>query len=1318
MFKKNSIFIKVFIPVIIVMLLQTGAISLVLHVNGTIDSLGNAALESLAKNTENRSTNLERMMIYYWSNLYRLKMSMTEEIKAYLEEHNITIYDVWGDCEHEINILKNLSEAIIQTLRISGSTGVFVYFLSSEGFKEQAQTLNGLYYRNFDPFTNPIDNSDLLFLRGFIDIARKDNIPLDNLWRETFLFDPQHEDLWRGFSYPQIAAMEFPGASPVDLAYWNRPHHQNPWSRADTGRSITYTKPFFFEGSLIAMIGSEVQLTHLERYFPASDFDIHSQSGYMLIQFDAGDDENERHRCAILTMTGGFINRLVGSRDEIMLEPTSRIGVFTTAPGELAEGVRVVRSAMRLYNNNAPFADEVWALAAMSTDFTLFESGRIVAGGIFASSVVAFILGGGLLVFTIRKSTKPLISIAAQIADTGSGGSKTFISDSKTYEIALLCSTLNSMEERRSLAEAQVREERQRYLIALESATDTFMEYDVAQDTFMLYYFSEGGPGGGRSAPESKTISRFTEAVRLGEFCHPDDGRKLTEFMYSAETETIEIRSKTSVFSHISGVEADDGYYWFLIKASRIYSDGKLSKIIGAAKEITGEKLAEYARNEAVRRDPTTGFYNCEYGVRLIGKNTEAAAGQGKRFSQIIICINGFDELESFYGRVFGGFVLREFSRAMSAVINAEEGDVAVRLSNDEFMIFFNEADDGRIRLITKQIEDLVQNLYTGEKKDLGLSAKIITAGAAGADKSIDGGGVLRNKPISIFLDVNSANIVSSAFELFERTSDVHSAIRVLLGVLGEMFSLRRIVIFSLDASFGATQVSYQWGKEGAVPCRGNIEKISHDDLADFEAALDENGTLLYNDKTAADYGEGVAGLLCPVPGESVNAYCCVMYDNAVHTGRTLFIADDTDKVWTEAEKRDLYDIVKIISANIDIDKSRSASRAKSEFLSRISHEIRTPMNAIIGMTDIAINSTHNHGRLTDSLKKIDFSAKHLLNLINDVLEMSRIECGKMELENAPFSLSGFVSDIETLMRIPIESRQMTFNINVACRHDYVTGDQYRLRQVIVNLLGNANKFTDPGGVITFSVEELYEEAADAPAPDGGEYGYFRFSIKDTGVGISLKDQPLLFKAFGQVGSGASEGKKQGTGLGLAISGNIISAMGGKIELNSETNKGSEFYFSLKLKLRDAETGSLTETEGETSPDIDYTGQFAGKRVLLVDDIDINIEIASFILEASGVEIDVAVNGQEAVDKFFASDAGYYNAILMDIQMPVMDGLTAAKKIRKDARRPDARTVPIIAMTANAFDEDMKKSVESGMNGHVAKPIESEKLLALLERFL
>ncbi len=286
MFRKNSIFVKVFLPVFIVMLIQTSVISIVLFANGTIDSLSDSAVESLYKNAENRSITLESMMISYWANLDKLEENVTSAMDGYLDEAGVPLEEVWGQPEHEKGILSAASHSLIDTLRVNASTGVFMYFLSPGGYTESPQSQHGLYYRDLAPLSSSTGNSDLLFLRGFIDIARKDKIQLDSLWNESFSFDPQYEYAWQSYSKPQQAAEAFPSAQPVDLAYWSPPHYINPWSELDTYECVTYTRPLFYQGRPVAIIGTEMQTTQLERLFPASDFDNYGKSGYMLVRYD------------------------------------------------------------------------------------------------------------------------------------------------------------------------------------------------------------------------------------------------------------------------------------------------------------------------------------------------------------------------------------------------------------------------------------------------------------------------------------------------------------------------------------------------------------------------------------------------------------------------------------------------------------------------------------------------------------------------------------------------------------------------------------------------------------------------------------------------------------------------------------------------------------------------------------------------------------------------------------------------------------------------------------------------------------------------
>ena len=1316
------------------MMFQPVLISFALIMNKTIDSLGDTAIEYMRKNAENRTFTLTDKMVSSWSNLDRLEIDVIAEIDRYLDENNISISEALEDPSREKQILFNLSDSIISTLRLNSSNGVFVYFLAPGGYTEKDVSCNGLYYRDLDPVTTPADYSDILFLKGPIEIARKDAVQLDSCWTEMFDFSPDYPGSWGSFSKPQTAALENPGVSSTNLAYWSEPHLIDPSSSTDTNQCITYTRPLFYEGSLIAIIGTDLQTKHLEKYFPPNDFST-NKGGYLLLKYD--DSENSFSdldtliKSDIYMATGSYIKRLIGSKNELTLVESSRKDVYNIYDSDM-EKVQIVLQPLRIYNTNAPFSHERWIMAAIGTDSMLFEISNRVITGILYSSVLAILAGIILLAIMINISTKPLVSIASQITK-GDPDDPIVISNSNTYEISLLCSTINAMKEKRSRAESLLREERSRYLVALESAADTFMEYNIEQDSFMLYYFTWEN---NKAELHEKTIPDFMQKIDAGEVCHENDINTLVSFLRAETNEPIELRVVTSLFSHIERNMTDGDYYWFIFKASSIRGiDDNIVKIIGTAREITEEKLKDLALIETMLRDSTTGFYNREYGMSQAKICFDSAVNNKIPLAVCVISLDNFDAFEAYYGRFFAGVILIELCREIMPEINMGK-DIAVRFANDEILILFYNTGRTDAKKRIERMSAAISDLYTGENADLRLNSNISMAFLNNFYNLEDNGmdfpdliqeayldlresGKSSERSVSISLDLTKENIVGFVFDLFERTPDIRSAINILLSIIGKIFPLRQIIICGFDADFGANQTIYQWNINKADLYYSVVEKILYQDVADFEKLLDEEGALIYDSESIKDLSEGVRKLLCAMPGEKINAYCCVIYENAIQSGRILFKLNERETALTDRELSDLHKITKIIASRISIEKSNSASKAKSEFLSRISHEIRTPMNAIIGMTDIAKKSSGDPRRLADSLDKIDFSANHLLSLINDVLEMSRIESGKLQIVNGLFSLDEFIDGVNTLMRPPLESKNITFEIKSNTDSLEVYGDDYRLRQVLINLLGNANKFTEPGGKITFSIEKIDKiDSVDAKEREKeSEFGYFKFSVRDTGVGISPEDQMHIFKAFEQAEASSSAHKHQGTGLGLAISVNIIAAMGSKIELISKIGEGAEFYFVLKLKFNIVKTHNLLSKHSE-GDDIDYNGYFTGKNVLLAEDNEINTEIAKFILEEAGFRLDIAENGKEAVDKFFKSEQNYYDVILMDIQMPIMDGLNATRNIRKNIERPDARSIPIIAMTANAFDEDMKKSIDSGMNGHIAKPIDTAKLYALLRKII
>ena len=374
-----------------------------------------------------------------------------------------------------------------------------------------------------------------------------------------------------------------------------------------------------------------------------------------------------------------------------------------------------------------------------------------------------------------------------------------------------------------------------------------------------------------------------------------------------------------------------------------------------------------------------------------------------------------------------------------------------------------------------------------------------------------------------------------------------------------------------------------------------------------------------------------------------------------------------------------------------ELNKAEAGNRAKSEFLSRMSHEIRTPMNAIVGLTELTESVDGLPGKARAYMDKLKSSSHYLLSLINDILDMSRIENGKMEIAREPFSIKRMIEEIDSMMKAEAENRKVRFLAEQTVRSDMLIGDSIRLRQVILNLLSNAFKFTPAGGSVTLRAAE--DSSSDQKAR-------ITFRVTDTGVGIAEADQKRIFKSFEQLGS--QDAKSQGTGLGLAISSNIVHLMGGELRLNSKPGAGSEFYFTVELPQSDS-SPSASDAPADRG-----AYPFQGVHILLAEDNELNAEIAIELLNARGAEVVRANNGKAVLAAFETHAPGAFQAILMDIRMPEMDGLEATRRIRA-LSRPDAQTIPIIAMTANTFQEDIRAAKEAGITGFIPKPIDIDQ---------
>lgn len=380
------------------------------------------------------------------------------------------------------------------------------------------------------------------------------------------------------------------------------------------------------------------------------------------------------------------------------------------------------------------------------------------------------------------------------------------------------------------------------------------------------------------------------------------------------------------------------------------------------------------------------------------------------------------------------------------------------------------------------------------------------------------------------------------------------------------------------------------------------------------------------------------------------------------------------------------------------LQTAENANKAKTDFLSNMSHDIRTPMNAIIGMTSLIRYDAGNKDKVIEYADKIDISSQHLLGIINDVLDMSKIEAGKTVFKYNDFSILNFIQEINTLFQSQIDEKKQTLTIiKENIRHEWVNGDQVHLMQIFSNLLSNAVKYTQEGGKIQFLVEECETKSS--------VYAKYRFLVSDNGMGMSADFKETIFDPFTRAESSMTN-KIQGTGLGMAITRNLVKAMGGTIDLESKLGQGSCFEVLIDMRIAEERTIALAAQEEIDEQDDNI---LQGMRFLCAEDNELNAEILMELLKIEGAECIICENGERVLETFEQSAPGDYDMILMDVQMPVMNGYEATKAIRRSSHEL-AMTIPIIAMTANAFSEDIQHSLAAGMNAHVSKPVEMKVL--------
>ncbi len=1315
--KKATIFQMFLIPLIGIMLVQSLITIGTLIVRRTARTLEEYASGMMNRLVENRRVILQNDMNQRWASICERETYLTEILKDSLEQEGAELEALLASDEFRSGLLELFFPECLDILQNNSVTGVFVILTGKS--MEEAGDFDGFFIRDSDPDTNPANYTDLLLERGSKHLSREWNIPLDTAWTTRFHMDGLgRNQADRYFYEPWRAGEEYMDADTEDLGYWALPFFLEK-DRVDSYEMITYSLPLRHEGQVYGVLGVEISARKLYDYFPAAELNDSQQSGYMLALRQKDGDYRP--------LAGkGVLHNLVRSGGKAFsLAETDYDNLWRVRDAELnRQGVYAVACPLKLYSNNVPYEDTEWLLLGLNTEQELFGMGRQLYIWMLAAVLLGLIFGVVGIYMVVRHLTRPVQHLM-QCISGGIAGLQRF-RPSNILEIDALYGVVNNLTERQKEAENILLEEKERYKVALDSSKDIFFSYDP--ENHVLDIVNHETMSGQWKCEE------YEFGFIAPEYIYDQDRERAVEAMRNMEDSLYtEFRMRWP---------KEDRYRWVAIWGKAVYdTDGRRRKLVGSIRDIQEQKEREAEQLRKNTTDGVTGLYvfsagleclkECRYsgeeggtekGSKIEGQPGSAAEPDGM---MLHLLLSGLREATEKNGIVFGDMILEETGRLIRSSCESFSEKTgarttALRLERDEFVLWLEKMSREQAREFAKELLEKVRSAF-----EEGLFAVHMSIGLACADRDQSaeklicmaklagrlvppGGGYLfyedipadkrDSLPALQGREINSldyeedVSLVSVALNLFGKGADFPAQMMLMIRKIGRFYHASDVLVSVLRDDFCSNYLEYQWHSDGnAVP--ESVRKYKEEDKRAFCSWLGQGEVQYFSEEESRrpqlqcflNVEEGRQGVVLP------------MYDNGNYMGNVCILGIGQELVQDGEERQNLAELGRVIQSQLNQQQYDIASKAKSEFLSRMSHEIRTPMNGIIGMTAIALQQNQSQDRIMDCLQKIQSSSDYLLGLINDILDMSKIESGKMKLEPVDFHMREMLDTIGELIAPQAAAKRIEFVQDVRLLHDWFLADRMRISQVLINLLGNAVKFTPAEGRVTLRVQET---------ENGEGESRIYFAVSDTGIGIAKEDQDRVFRSFEQAG-GANPAKQQGTGLGLSISSRLVQMMGSSIQLDSRPGEGSTFSFVIPLALGENVEAEVQEEEIS----------FEGCHILVVEDNELNAEIARCLLEDKKFRVDCVYDGAQAVERIRSTPPGTYDVILMDIMMPVMDGLDATRAIRS-MEREDCRSVPIVAMSANAFDDDLKKSVECGMNGHLSKPVEVDKLYQTLREVI
>lgn len=1294
--KKKSLWNIFLIPILIIVFVQGAVPFLSLIFSGIRSNMENAVIGLDSHTVENRKVVLENDMIEQWSSVYKESDSLSSALTKVLSDHQMDMQGFMGSGKVQEEYLETVFYDMVEVLQYNSTSGIFLV-LGNDGDTDSEGEYKGFWVRDSDPQTKTASRTDLLMERGSKVLSQNMSISLDTSWHTDFHFQGNGKRDADDFFYqPYITAENYVDSrtSMKNLGYWSKPFILEDFYK-DNHKMITYSAPLVYDKTVYGVLGIEVGVNDLTKFFQVKDLDSDLNAGFALV-VDHGNGNYEG-----IAGEGALYDAVSRDGSDFVLEEPVQENLRLVQGAAIGkQQIYGLVSNLELYSRNVPYEDTQWALCGFVTEDSVYglisDVYERILGAILGSALMAVIL----VYFLVQYATEPVYHLVESVR----GGVKGIhgFQESGIQELDELHKVIENLTDTKMQTENQLLEEKERYRIAVESSQDAFFTYKCKEKLLEIVN-SKGNDGVWDCGKHPEFLDNDS--------IHPADKAKLVNAVKSSDG-VLDVDFR---LQHANGE-----FQWVNLSGSITFDENKeRSRVVGCIHNVHQHKLLEQAQKRKQIYDSITSFYRLGSGLEVV----ETLCRDEPEGVLVLLEIQQFSKIDERYGLIFGDIILEQFAGLLAKRFQEDglNGGIYIRAGADQMLVWLPVCTTGPI---VRSVQGLEKDFGAlTDEKHLSLSLKCGIA-VTGSRNSLSEAleqtktaltAARHGKQEIIFyeelsteekacaVDVAFAEVASLerlkemtlssiALNLFDRDGDTSVVLDILALKLQEKYHLTDIVITHFNGEYMVNNLLYCWktwekkdGWDGMVHC--SEKQYQHFVETQEMQQLLTSGESIRKEPLIQPFASGR------------NDIVFHMTDNGQYSGSIVFQDIDQDVLEKKEECKCLEEISAIIQNRLNLERHDLSAKAKSDFLARMSHEIRTPMNGIIGMTEIALKDGQTEERRIDCLRKIEYSSEYLLGLINDILDMSKIESGKMRLIEEKCNLMEMIQGLRPLLEAKLNENNIQYIADIQLKNHWFMADSLRLNQVLVNLLGNALKYSRPDGHVWLTVRETEEEKG---------FSNLYFQVRDDGIGIAPEKQQLIFRQFEQADN-SENARKQGTGLGLAISRRIVRMMDSDIKLESEPGKGSSFSFNVKLQPVSGEKTTVTSQPEEIS--------FPGKRILVVEDNELNMEIICTILENYGIKTEQAVNGKEAVRRMEESVPGYYDMIFMDIMMPEMDGLEATRTIR-NLDREDCKKIPIYAMSANAFDEDVKRSLASGMNGHLSKPVNLQVLEKTLQKVL